>query len=162
MFNSKVLATMTVQLWEAYDARMFSKFRRIAIEMFNELGYNGASPKIGYHLTKANIYYAKMDDDLLGTNANEESEKKIKKYKEAIKNELEVAFRYAGFENSETLANYRSKWWINFFMEHLTKNKIYYLPSLWYLFLEHIKRSNNFLGSLNELLAPPAINPLIT
>ncbi len=151
MVNPKLLASSTADLWETFDNREFGRFRSIATQMFRELGYKNSSKKISFYLMKACIYYAEMEDKFESKDILDKY-KIIKKYKRRIIIALNGAFKSANFKNSELTATYRTGWWLNFFKEHINGNKIYYIPSLWYLFLEHYNRSNRLLPSIKSVL----------
>jgi hypothetical protein len=141
--NIKNSSRLVASLWELHDKRNFSALKKNANELFVCLGYGKKSSNIAYHITRAYLLHAEMDDLLLNKAINQDTYKKIKIYKIKISKEMTIAFKIGRIKNADKLARHHAQWWTDFFMKNLTENKIYYIPTLWHLFFEqYIKLGN--------------------
>lgn len=147
MDNLKAIAILNADLWEYHDRRDFHKLNLSANKLLLRLGYKKESKNVGKHITNAYKFHADVDDKLSNIKNWKKYKLEIEQYRIDICREMGHSFALIGVRDYNKIAFYHSKWWINFMICNITRNKLYYIPILYYLFMEqYIKLQNPIYG----------------
>lgn len=124
------------RFWLYHDTRQFDNLYKTAVSFLLNLGYDSEKSKeIALHIKRAYELHGEIDNIVFEKKLTKVNKDFINRYKHSIAQEMNFAFKIAGFRNHEKLSYYHSSWWIDFSFTHISSNKLFYLKILWHLFI---------------------------